>query len=40
MLLLLLLIKLPLALINNQVLRKIKIVVESDIKNWVYISLR
>ena len=27
-------------LINNQVLRKIKIVVESDIKNWAYISLR
>ena len=28
-----------LVLVNNQVLRKIKIVVKSDIKNWVYISL-
>ena len=27
-------------LINNQVLRKIKIAVESDAKNWAYISLR
>ena len=26
--------------INNQVLRKIKIAVESDVKNWAYISLR
>ena len=26
--------------INNQVLRKIKVAVESDIKNWAYISLR
>ena len=26
--------------INNQVLRKIKITVESDVKNWAYISLR
>ena len=28
------------AIINNQVLRKIKIVVKSDVKNWAYISLR
>ena len=27
-------------IINNQVLRKIKIVAESDVKNWAYISLR
>ena len=27
-------------LINNQVLRKIKVAVESDVKNWAYISLR
>ena len=27
-------------IINNQVLRKIKIAVERDIKNWAYISLR
>ena len=27
-------------IINNQVLRKIKIAVESDVKNWAYISLR
>ena len=27
-------------LINNQVLRKIKIAVENDVKNWAYISLR
>ena len=27
-------------LINNQVLRKIKIAVKSDVKNWAYISLR
>ena len=27
-------------IINNQVLRKIKTVVKSDIKNWAYISLR
>ena len=27
-------------IVNNQVLKKIKIVVESDDKNWVYISLR
>ena len=26
--------------INNQVLRKIKIAVKSDVKNWAYISLR
>ena len=26
-------------LIKNQVLRKIIIVVESDVKNWAYISL-
>ena len=26
--------------INNLVLRKIKIAVESDVKNWAYISLR
>ena len=26
--------------INNQVLRKIKITVENDVKNWEYISLR
>ena len=25
---------------NNQVLRKIKIVVKSDVENWAYISLR
>ena len=31
---------LQLHIINNQVLRKIKIVVESDDKNWAYISLR
>ena len=29
-----------LVLVNNQVLRKIKITVESDVKNWAYISLR
>ena len=29
-----------LAIINNQVLRKIKIEVKSDVKNWAYISLR
>ena len=28
------------SLINNQVLRKIKIVVKSDVKNWVCISFR
>ena len=28
------------SVINNQVLRKIKIAVESDIKNCVYINLR
>ena len=27
-------------IINNQILRKIKIAVESDVKNWAYISLR
>ena len=27
-------------LINNQVLRKIKIAVESDVKNWVYIIIK
>ena len=27
-------------IINNQVLRKIKIAVKSDVKNWAYISLR
>ena len=27
-------------LVNNQVLRKIKIAVENDVKNWAYISLR
>ena len=27
-------------IINNQVLRKIKIAVENDVKNWAYISLR
>ena len=27
-------------LINNQVVRKIKIAVENDVKNWAYISLR
>ena len=27
-------------IINNQVLRKIKIAVKSDIKNWAYISLK
>ena len=27
-------------LINNQVLRKIKFAVKSDVKNWVHISLR
>ena len=26
--------------VNSQVLRKIKIAVENDVKNWVYISLR
>ena len=31
---------LQLHIINNQILRKIKIVVESDVKNWAYISLR
>ena len=25
-------------LINNQVLRKIKIVVENDVKNWAYVA--
>ena len=29
-----------LVIINNQVLRKIKIAVENDVKNWAYISLR
>ena len=29
-----------LLVINNQVLRKIKIAVKSDVKNWAYISLR
>ena len=29
-----------LVLVNNQVLRKIKIAVKSDVKNWAYISLR
>ena len=29
-----------LVLVNNQVLRKIKIVIKSDVKNWAYISLR
>ena len=29
-----------LVIINNQVLRKIKIAVKSDVKNWAYISLR
>ena len=28
------------SIINNQVLRKIKIAVESDVKNCAYISLR
>ena len=28
------------SIINNQVLRKIKIMVENDVKNWAYISLR
>ena len=27
-------------MINNQVVRKIKIAVENDVKNWAYISLR
>ena len=27
-------------LVNNEVLRKIKIVVKNDVKNWAYISLR
>ena len=27
-------------LVNNQVVKKIKIAVESDVKNWAYISLR
>ena len=27
-------------IVNNQVLRKIKIAVKSDVKNWAYISLR
>ena len=27
-------------IINNQVLRRIKIAVKSDVKNWAYISLR
>ena len=27
-------------LVNNQVVRKIKIAVENDVKNWAYISLR
>ena len=27
-------------IINNPVLKKIKIAVESDVKNWAYISLR
>ena len=27
-------------IINNQVVRKIKIAVEKDVKNWAYISLR
>ena len=27
-------------IINNQVVRKIKIAVENDVKNWAYISLR
>ena len=31
---------LVLVIMNNQVLRKIKIVVESDVKNWAYISIR
>ena len=34
------LIKNNILLINNQVLRKIKIAVKSDVKNWAYISLR
>ena len=29
-----------LVIINNQVLRKIKIAVKSDVKSWAYISLR
>ena len=29
-----------LVLVKNQVPRKIKIAVESDVKNWTYISLR
>ena len=32
--------RLRLIIINNQVLRKIKIAVENDVKNWAYISLR
>ena len=27
-------------IVNNQVVRKIKIAVENDVKNWAYISLR
>ena len=27
-------------IINNQVVRRIKIAVENDVKNWAYISLR
>ena len=30
----------PSLIINNQVVRKIKIAVKSDVKNWAYISLR
>ena len=30
----------PIIIINNQVVRKIKIAVENDVKNWAYISLR
>ena len=29
-----------LVIINNQVVKKIKIAVKSDVKNWAYISLR
>ena len=29
-----------LVIINNQVLKRIKIAVESDVKNWAYISRR
>ena len=32
--------KVKITYINNQVLRKIKIAVKSDVKNWAYISLR